>query len=145
MFLHCFLLTPAFAEKYELCEGFTSETVPSNIAKLLMENSSIKDERNDFVKIEDLKYLKLKYRDLNGEEKNGEMLINSEIAPEVLEIFKELYDNNFPIAKMELIERDEYKSDDEKSMSANNTSALRISENVGARKTLARVWHGNRH
>ena len=142
MFLNYFSLTPAFAEKYELCEGFTSETVPSDIETLLTKNSLIENEHNDFVKIEDLRYLKLKYRNLNGEEKNGEMLINSEIAQEVLEIFKELYGKEFPIAKMELIERDEYKlddkgSNDEKSMSANNTSALRISENVSARKP----WH----
>ena len=78
MFLHCFSLTPVLAEKYELCEGFTSETVPNDIETLLIKNSSMENEHNNFVKIEDLRYLKLKYRDLNGEEKNGEMLINSE-------------------------------------------------------------------
>ncbi len=122
--------------EYQLCESFTSEKIPTNIKKLIKENSFIDDEYNDFVRIEDLRYLKMKHWGFDGKEHDGEMLVNSIIAKEVLEIFKDLYDNKFPIYQMKLIER--FGSDDEKSMAANNTSALRI-----AKSSLKahRPWH----
>ena len=50
------------------------------------------------------------------------MIVNSKIADEVLEIFKELYDIEYQIEKIKLI--DEYNADDELSMSDNNTSCF---------------------
>lgn len=50
------------------------------------------------------------------------MIVNKDMAQEVVEIFKELFDNQFPIERMQLI--DEYDADDERSMAANNTSCF---------------------
>ncbi|MCI8326855.1 MAG: M15 family metallopeptidase, partial [Lachnospiraceae bacterium] len=51
-----------------------------------------------------------------------ELIVNHTIAEKVLEIMKELYNYQYPIEKMILI--DEYQADDESSMSDNNTSAF---------------------
>jgi hypothetical protein len=52
----------------------------------------------------------------------GELIVNKAIAEEVVDIFRELYDLEYPIEKMLLI--DEYDADDLKSMADNNTSAF---------------------
>lgn len=127
---------PVKSFEYQLCEGFTSEKVPADIEELVKKNSCIEDERNDFVRIGDLRYLKIKHWGFDEKEHTGEMLVNESIAEEVLRIFKELYNNKFPIYQMMLIEH--YGSDDEASMSENNTSCLRISSDSMGR---LRPWH----
>lgn len=52
----------------------------------------------------------------------GEMIVNSKLANDVLEIFKEAYEIEYPIEKIQLI--DEYDANDELSMSDNNTSCF---------------------
>lgn len=134
----CLLLCANFVKAYDykLCNGFTSEKVPKKIKRLVEKNSAINNAGNDFVRMKDLRYLRMKHWGFDGKRHDGEMLVNSMVAKEVLEIFKELYDKKFPIYQMKLIER--FGSDDEKSMAANNTSALRIAEcSLKAR----RPWH----
>lgn len=123
--------------EYELCKGFTSEKVPADIEKLIKENSCIEDPGNDFIRIDDLRYLRMKHWGFDDKEHDGEMLVNELIAEEVLQIFKELYDNKFPIYQMKLIER--FGSDDEASMSANNTTALRVDK--GSLTARRPSWH----
>lgn len=71
---------------------------------------------------EDLRHLHLLYKDINGEEHEGEMVCNALIADKVVDIFRQLYDAGYPIERMELI--DKYNGDDEASMSDNNTSCF---------------------
>lgn len=70
----------------------------------------------------DLRYLRMLYMDLEGNTHIGEMIVNVEIADDTLEIFRELYRNNYPIEKMVLV--DEYDADDNLSMADNNTSCF---------------------
>lgn len=69
-----------------------------------------------------LTYLRMLYKDLDGNTHIGEMIVNQDIKDDVIEIFKELYWNNYPIEKMVLI--DEYNADDNLSMADNNTSSF---------------------
>ena len=129
MVISSFLSSSSFVKAHEfiLCEGFTSEILPPKIKDLVNCNSSINDDRNDFIKIDDLRYLKIKYWGFDQKEHNdGEMLVNKDIAKEVLEIFKKLYDNQFPIQQIKLVEH--YNSIDEDSMFDNNTSAFRLAD-----------------
>lgn len=71
---------------------------------------------------EDLRYLHVLHKDLNGNTLEGEMIVNKHIAEDVLAILKELYENDYPIEKMRLI--DEYDADDEMSMEDNNSSSF---------------------
>ena len=71
---------------------------------------------------DDLRYLHVLHKDLNGKEHAGEMIVNVHIAETVLGILKKLYEANYPIEKMRLV--DEYDADDEASMEDNNSSAF---------------------
>lgn len=71
---------------------------------------------------EDLRYLHLLHKTLDGATAEGELVCNAKIADVLLGIFKDLYVAGYPIEKIRLI--DEYDADDEKSMSDNNSSCF---------------------
>ena len=74
------------------------------------------------VSYDDLRYLSVLYYDFNGETQTGELICNKGIAQDLAEIFYELYENEYQIDKIRLI--DEYQGDDTASMSDNNTSCF---------------------
>lgn len=71
---------------------------------------------------EDLRYLHVLHKDIEGTVHEGEMIVNVHIAQDVLDILKELYENDYPIEKIRLV--DEYDADDEASMEDNNSSSF---------------------
>ena len=71
---------------------------------------------------EDLRYLHVLHVDLNGETREGEMIVNYHIAEDVLDILRQLYEAGYPIEKIRLV--DEYDADDELSMEDNNSSSF---------------------
>ena len=71
---------------------------------------------------EDLRYLHVLHVDLNGETREGEMIVNYHIAQDVLDILRQLYEAGYPIEKIRLV--DEYDADDELSMEDNNSSSF---------------------
>lgn len=100
-------------------EVFTSSEIPNNILEKMIGNSI---PNNDNVDINGLSYLKITYFGFDEKSHIGEMIVNKDIAQEVLDIFREVYRKKYPIEKIKLI--DEYCADDEKSMENNNTSAF---------------------
>ena len=74
------------------------------------------------VPYEDLNYVGLLYVDFNGETQSGELICNKAIAQDMVEIFYELYQNDYRIERIRLI--DEYGGDDTLSMLDNNTSCF---------------------
>lgn len=74
------------------------------------------------VKWEDLRYLQVLHRDLEGNAMVGEMVCNKTVSADLLEIFKALFQAAYPIEKMRLIEL--YDGDDEASMRDNNSSCF---------------------
>ena len=85
-----------------------------------MKGKSFKDDCT--VPREDLRYLHVLHKNIDGDVLEGEMVVNKYIAEDVLEILKELYENDYPIERMVLI--DEYDADDEASMEDNNSSSF---------------------
>lgn len=77
---------------------------------------------NDNIALSELSYLRMLYCGTDGNTYVGEMIVNRSIETEVLEIFRELYEQRYPIEKMVLI--DNYDAEDEASMEDNNTSAF---------------------
>ena len=71
---------------------------------------------------EDLRYLHVLHKDIDGNVHEGEMIVNYHIAQDVLDILRELYENDYPIERMKLV--DEYDADDELSMEDNNSSSF---------------------
>ena len=74
------------------------------------------------VTYDDLRYLSVLYYDFNGEVQTGELICNRGIADDLMEIFHELYLNEYQIEKIRLV--DEYQADDTASITDNNTSCF---------------------
>ena len=85
-----------------------------------MEGKSFKEDCT--MPRDDLRYLHVLHKTLEGETKEGELVVNVHIAETVLDIFKQLYEADYPIEKIRLV--DEYDADDERSMEDNNTSCF---------------------
>lgn len=102
-----------------LADGFYYEPISDEIKQRITGKSYKENDKLDY---SDLRYIRVKYIDFNGNEQSGELIMNVRVADDILEIFKELYDNRYQIEKMHLI--DDYNADDEASMADNNTSAF---------------------
>lgn len=80
----------------------------------------------------DLRYLRLSHVDAEGREHVGEMVCNKAIAQDLIDIFRELYRQKYPIQRIRLI--DDYEASDERSMRDNNTSCFCYRTVSGTRK-----------
>lgn len=77
---------------------------------------------NEDISLSDLRYLRLLYTGFDEKTHIGELIVNVSISDTVLEIFRTLYDHQYQIEKMVLV--DEYGGDDHASMQDNNTSSF---------------------
>lgn len=82
---------------------------------------------NDDIKLEELRYVKLLHYNYNGEVQVGEMIVNQKIEQDCLEIFQALFEAEYEISRMVLV--DEYWTgdgveSDAVSMKNNNTSCF---------------------
>lgn len=99
--------------------GFYYEPLPDDIKKKI---TGVSFHENDNIAYDDLRYLNVLYVDFEGNTQKGEIICNKAIAQDLVEIFKELYDNEYQIDKIRLI--DEYNGDDDLSCDDNNTSCF---------------------
>ncbi len=74
------------------------------------------------IPLEDLRYLKVLHYGYDQQIYVGELMVNTGLAEDFLEIFKELYKNQYEIEKMRLV--DDFGADDNWSIENNNTSAF---------------------
>lgn len=100
-------------------EEFYVSEIPDDIFEK-MQGKSYKADCT--VPREDLRYVHVLHMGFDGETKEGELVVNKAIADDVCDIFEKLYEADYPIEKIRLI--DEYDADDEASMSDNNSSAF---------------------
>lgn len=77
---------------------------------------------NDVTTYDDLRYISVLYVDFNGDTQIGELISSKTIADDLVEIFYELYQANYQIDKIKLI--DDYNADDDLSCMDNNSSAF---------------------
>ena len=70
-----------------------------------------------------LSVVRFAYVDFSGaQHDDGEIMVLAAVAPEVSQLFRQLYQRRFPLARARLIEH--YQGDDAASMQDNNTSAF---------------------
>ena len=100
-------------------DDFSIDTL-SNEVFLRMQGKSYPEGCS--VRRSELRYLQVKHYDAEGKTHKGELVCNKKIATDLLDIFRKLYEAHYPIEKMTLI--DNYDADDERSMTANNTSCF---------------------
>ncbi len=112
-----------------------SENTCEDIPDTSISDTSISDPDDIFEKMqgksykadctlprENLRYIHVLHVGFDNQVHEGELVVNKDIADDVLEIFKELYESGYQIEKVRLV--DEYDADDEASMSDNNSSAF---------------------
>ena len=71
---------------------------------------------------DELRYLRVLYYNYDHAICSGEIMCNALIADDLLDIFRQLYDNQYEIALLTLV--DNYNADDSASIAANNTSCF---------------------
>ena len=77
---------------------------------------------NEHISLDELRYVKIKYYGFDGKVKDGELIVNHQIAEDITEIFYNLYCHKYPLQDVSLVEK--YGGDDDRSMAANNTSCF---------------------
>ena len=98
---------------------FTKEPLPDHIINKI---TGVTFHENTPFGYDFLAYLTISFVDFYDVEQIGHMIVAYEIASEVLEIFKDIFEARFPIYRMMLI--DYFYADDYLSLHANNTSAF---------------------
>ena len=106
-------------EKENFEKGFYIKKIDDEIFARI-KGKSFKDDC--ILPVEDLRYIHVLHKDLDGKTHEGEMICNVYIAYDLLDIFQKLYAANYPIEKIRLV--DEYNADDETSMRDNNSSCF---------------------
>lgn len=79
-----------------------------------------------------LRYLHLLHYTEDGRIKLGEMICHKDIADDLTEIFRKLFEAKYPIENMQLI--DNYGADDIRSMEHNNTTCFNYRTVAGSKK-----------
>ncbi|MDP9184033.1 MAG: M15 family metallopeptidase [Actinomycetota bacterium] len=76
-----------------------------------------------------MRLLTLPYRDFAGATRTGHLVVNARVADSVVDVFRTLYAERFPIRSMRLV--DEFGGDDDRSMAADNTSGFNCRNATG--------------
>lgn len=116
---------PLYAESPESTHyqyGFYYQALSEELIAKMVGVSYPTPEENPAISLEELCYLNVLYYDFNGELQNGSLVCNQKITQDLVEIFYELYLNEYQIEKIKLI--DDYNGDDTASMLDNNTSCF---------------------
>ena len=114
------------SQRYTLKEGFYYEPLSDNLRRYITGISypvADGDEAEDLVvTFDDLCYVHIMHMDFEGNPTEGELICNVHIAQDLVEIFYELYRNEYQLERVLLI--DEYDGDATVSMEDNNTSCF---------------------
>ena len=119
------LLTTSFAE----FQAYIYD-ISSNLKEKMIKDNSWR--RGCPVDTVDLRYLKLTYLNYQGEESVGELIVHKNIADDMVNIMRELYEIKYPIYQMKLVS--EFNGNDWQSIEAGNTSAFNCRKATGSKK-----------
>ena len=112
--------------------GFYCTALTEDI-KARITGSSYPDTQEPLqISYEELSYVHVLHYDFEGQIQEGELICNQAVAQDLVEIFYELYESQYPIEKIRLIDED--SADDEASMADNNTSCFNYRTVPGSTK-----------
>lgn len=114
-----------------------NETIKSRITGL----SYPSDDSDAAINYDDLRYIHILHVDFSGNTKEGELIVNKKVAKDVMEIFHALYEAEYPLTSVILVDTFGEAADDNLSMAANNTSAFNYRVVAGS-KTLSMHSYG---
>ena len=96
------------------------QSVPEAV-RTRMTNKSWRDDPQ-CPRWDDLAYLELDHVTFDGDTARGELVVAASLASRAAAVFRRLYQLGFPIRQMRLV--DDYDANDDRSMSADNSSAF---------------------
>lgn len=117
--------TSQLEERCSLTDDFYYEPLSANLRRYITGISypALDDENPEpEITFDELRYVHVLHYDFDGNSTEGELICNEYIAQDLVEIFYELYRNEYQVEKILLI--DEYDGDDTASMEDNNTSCF---------------------
>lgn len=94
-------------------------------------------QENPNVKLSDLRYLKVLHYNFNHDLQVGEIIVNAGLAEEMLQIFRELYDAEYEVESMHLVDNywtGDPDTSDSASIDVNNTSGFNYRAATGGSK-----------
>ena len=115
---------------------FTASAIPPEV-EARMRGKSYPEGAT--ISLDDLRYLRLSFIGFDGIPQMGEMVCNAAIADDLLDIFMRLYDAQYPICSIRLV--DDFGGSDDESMKADNTSCFNF-RTVPGSKSLSRHAFG---
>lgn len=115
--------------KKDIQKLFTISKISDDTFKR-MKGKSYKD--NCTIPKSNLRYIRLLHNDGHNNTRIGELVVNKSIAKTIRAIFLDLYEHQYPIEKMVLV--DEYNADDNASMADNNSSSFNYRVVEGSNK-----------
>ncbi len=124
-----------------IADGFTYMKLNDEIKQRITGMSYPADDDDIAISYDDLRYIKIKHYDFDGNVKDGELIVNKKLAKDVTKIFYELYQAQYPLESVRLVDDYGEPGDDNLSMAANNTSAFNYRKVTGS-KTLSRHSYG---
>lgn len=119
-------------------ESFYYEPLSDNLRRYITGVSFPQTDENDeapAITYDELCYVHILHYNFDREAVEGELICNKAIAQDLVEIFYELYRNEYQLEKVRLI--DEYDGDDTASMEDNNTSCFNY-RNVEGSNSLSK-------
>ena len=90
------------------------------------------------VPVADLCLVTMNHWDFDGLVHRGELVVHADVADDIVTVFRQLFGAQFPIRRMERIER--YGGDDGASMAADNTSSFNCREIAGGGPYSIHSW-----
>lgn len=105
----------------DLSEAFYAAPISEEIKERIT-GISYPDYEPYGISYDELRYVHVLHYNLDHEVKEGELICNQLIAEDLVEIFQELFEQEYPIERICLV--DDYNGDDETSMRDNNTSCF---------------------
>lgn len=109
-------------ERITYAEGFYYEPLSDRLRRYITGVSYPQETEDAAIGFDGLRYLHIRHIDFDGNPAEGELICNEAIAQDLVEIFYELYRNEYALERVRLI--DEYDGDDSASMEDNNTSCF---------------------
>jgi N-acetylmuramoyl-L-alanine amidase len=130
----------------DFIQNDTSQELEETFVELNFYYSGLSEEQKQqvncdpaVISYEELSYVHVLYYDFDGQVQEGELICNQSIAGDLVEIFAGLYQAQYPIEKICLI--DAYDGDDAASMADDNSSCFNYRTVVGT-NTLSNHAYG---
>lgn len=108
-----------------LYEAYEYHPIPGHIVANMMGRSY---KEGCPIPITDLVYLRVTHYNMEGNVSLGELVVHQKIARAVMEVFEDIFAQEFPIERMQLI--DVYEANDDLSMENNNSCAFNFRDIV---------------